>query len=227
MYFHDLTGQRFGRLVVISHEGSDKFHNALWRCRCDCGNEVIVKSNSLRYGDTRSCGCLHSENLVGQRFGRLLVVERLKERSPRRNVRYRCLCDCGNEVTVISSDLKSGHTRSCGCLMHDTVRTTSITHGESKSRLYVVWKGMKNRCDNPSHVSYKNYGGRGIVVCPEWGESFEAFSEWAYANGYDDMAKRVECTIDRINVNGNYCPENCRWVDQKTQCNNKRLKGAK
>lgn len=229
MYFKDLTGQRFGRLIVIERRGSDKHHNALWLCKCDCGEECIVNGKALRHGDTRSCGCLHSEDLVGKRFGRLLVIEELPERGTDRRIIYRCLCDCGNVTNVTAADLRSGHTRSCGCLMRETSKATLTTHGESKTRLYTVWSGMKGRCNRPSSKSYKNYGGRGIKVCPEWEESFEAFATWAYENGYDETAKRGDCTIDRVDVNGDYEPSNCRWVDMKIQARNTRraLKGEK
>ena len=107
----DLTGKRFGRLVVKSFAGKDKHNNTLWLCKCDCGKECIVNGRQLRVGDTRSCGCLHSRDLTGEKFGRLLVVERLKERTHNRHVVYKCKCDCGEVVNVTACDLKRGHTR--------------------------------------------------------------------------------------------------------------------
>lgn len=134
---------------------------------------------------------------------------------------WRCKCDCGNETIVPSSRLTSGNTKSCGC---GSSRYLRKTHGKSETRLYRVWRGVKSRCYNPNSTGYEYYGGRGVTVCDEWlGENgFENFYKWSYLNGYNENAEKYICTLDRIDVNGNYEPSNCRWVSMKEQDNNKR-----
>lgn len=158
-------------------------------------------------------------NIVpGQRFGRLTVIERAPSRiTAKGNAigRWRCKCDCGNEITTTTGNLRSGDTKSCGCWKAEWDVLKMTTHGHSKERLHKVWKAMRKRCRNPANADYSHYGGRGIKVCPEW-QSYPAFREWALDNGYRD-----DLTIDRVDVDGDYCPTNCRWVDRKTQGNNR------
>ncbi len=157
------------------------------------------------------------KDLKGQKFGYLTVLYRVENTGKSRAIVWHCKCDCGNECDVRSSSLISGHTKSCGCL-----RPKVITkHGDYGSRLYWVWRGMKSRCKNPKHKEYKHYGGRGITFCKDWND-YSKFKEWAIASGYDKNARQYDCTIDRIDVDGNYEPNNCRWVDMKIQQNNKR-----
>lgn len=162
-------------------------------------------------------------DLTGQRFGRLTVIERSNNKG--RRVAWLCYCDCGNKVIALSERLIAGRNKSCGCLHKELLSKGVLKHGKRKTRLYGVYSGIKERCYNPRHNRYYRYGGRGITMCDEWRDNFQAFYDWAMANGYDENAPFGECTIDRIDVNGNYCPENCRWVDMKTQNCNKEGNG--
>ena len=158
----DIVGERFGKLTVVRYLRTDVKpygRTVIWECKCDCGNIVEVSTNALRSGNTKSCGCLTSENLVGMKFGRLTVMDRESPKSKKTKGLWVCKCECGNVIKVNTSALKSGNTTSCGCKRKETLRQLRTKHGESNTRLYNVWSDMKKRCYNTKNVDYKNYGG--------------------------------------------------------------------
>ena len=211
----DLTGKQFGRLTVIKQVGEGKSGKTDWLCKCECGNEVVKSRRYLLRGQKCSCGC-RTDNLKGKRFGRLIAIEKVDNKG-KRGVFWLCKCDCGNKTVVSSDHLKKGHTSSCGCYRREIPSTRG--HGLTHTRLFNIWNGMKERCYNQNNYHYKYYGARGIKICDEWlGENgLINFYNWAMSNGYTD-----KLTIDRINVNGDYEPNNCRWETMLKQANNKR-----
>lgn len=160
----------------------------------------------------------YNEDLTGKRHGRLTVIRKADTGISQ----WVCKCDCGKEKVLTPyyfyTDL------SCGCLERENAKTLgrhNVTHGKANTRLYHTWCKMKERCNNPNIQFYYRYGGRGIKVCDEWNESFESFYDWAIKSGYDENLTGNEQSLDRIDPNGNYNSENCRWITHKEQCRNR------
>lgn len=159
---------------------------------------------------------MRTSDITGQRFGRLTVLGSAG-RGENRKLRWLCVCDCGRETVVGSAyHLRSGNTKSCGCLRKDVAREMHYTHRGEGTRLYNIWNNARQRCGNPNNPDYYLYGARGVVVSKEW-SSFGAFQEWAFSNGYRD-----DLTLDRIDPDGNYAPDNCRWATWLEQRHNQR-----
>lgn len=153
------------------------------------------------------------KDITGEKYGRLTAIKFVGRTENTRKAIWKFECECGNEIDVRSDKVKSGSYVSCGCLR----KIRNITHGMSDTRIYSIWCDIKKRCNNKKQKHYDNYGGRGIRVCKEWNDNFRLFYEWSISNGYND-----NLTIDRINVNGDYEPNNCRWVSLDIQHYNKR-----
>lgn len=160
-------------------------------------------------------------HLEGERYGKLVVMEEAESiysKTGKMIRRWKCKCDCGNITIVRHGDLRNGSTVSCGCYNYEK-ESAAKTHGYSRTKLGNVFEGMKQRCNNPKNKNYEKYGGRGIKICTEWLNDPKKFFDWAIKNGYKEGL-----SIDRIDVNGNYEPDNCRWADNEAQCLNQRLR---
>lgn len=219
----DLKGKRFDRVLVIKETNRRSKNGAIyWECLCDCGNIVEITTSNLLNGHTKSCGCLRIDKISGikndlknQIFGEIIITD-----TYRKDGRSYCTgyCSCGNKVEDIRTDaLINGSTLSCGHVGRENRINANTTHGLSNSGPYKSWLAMKQRCYNTNTVNYHRYGGRGIKVCKSW-HSFVNFRKWALLNGWQE-----NLTIDKIDNDGNYCPENCRWITRAENAS----KGAK
>lgn len=218
------VGQAFSRWTVIESLGTNKHHKYIAKCLCICGNVSVVTESALRGGHSKSCGCLFKEmraeaienivsNLDGVKSGRLTAIKAVGTNGKSRM--WECLCECGNTTQITSTALKTGRTLSCGCLKDQRIKETVTTHGMSNTGTYYSYNGMLTRCYNKQSEKYEIYGERGITVCGEWLESFENF--------YRDMGEKPKgMSLERVDVNGNYCKENCKWDTFSNQAFNQR-----
>lgn len=217
-------GDHIGKVKLLKTVGKTSTGNLIWECQCDCGKITELRSNQLRSLTTPSCGCgrpVKGEDLSGKKFGKLLVLDR-EDVSDGKTYKWNCLCDCGNSIKVKRGALTSKNTQSCGCMRVESLKefnATQGTHKLSSTRAYGIYMKMISRCFDPTNNDYKDYGGRGIGVSSRWNETFPQ----GLINFYEDMGEPPEGTsIDRRDVNGDYCLENCKWETARIQAYNQR-----
>lgn len=149
---------------------------------------------------------------LGMKFGRLTVIG-FKHKG--KKWYWECNCECGGKVVQQAYAIRNGHTLSCGCYQKERASEANLTHGQTETRLYRIYNGMKNRCYNEKQSNYRNYGARGIHICEKWLNNFQAFYDWAVSNGYAD-----DLSIDRIDNTKGYSPDNCKWATRAEQQRN-------
>lgn len=206
----DLSNKQFGDYFILDRYYREGDKHILWNYICTCGERGYIRQENIK----DSIKCNHKEKVVGKKYGRWTVLEELEENSNhKRIVRCQCSCDKKTIQDTYLDNLRSGKSKSCGCIVIEK----NTTHGLSNDRLYTIHKGILARCGTPTHRDYKNYGARGICVYEEWKNDFMSFYSWAINNGYME-----NLTLERKDVNGNYEPNNCTWITIEEQQLNKR-----
>ena len=231
---NDYIGKKFGLLTVIGQSPKTNPYSNRFDFQCDCGNIISECPGRVLYGHKKSCGKCRKRNTsyeleqritnsIGMKFGKLTIIGVSHKNGSGKNY-AKCKCECGNIIDVLPNSLFNNESKSCGCsklnnpMLANNKSTSSGNYkdGRTKHSLYGTWTQMINRCENQKSKHYDRYGGRGIKVCEEW-HDFWSFVKWSDSIG----GKPNGYTLDRIDNDGNYCPENCRWSDWETQTSNK------
>ena len=222
--FEEYIGKKFGKLTITALDGLKKNGTPIFAVDCECGSTFLKCGlDRLESGKTKDCGCSKRDvDLIGFRSGRLLVVEKTDKRV-RHHIVWKCQCDCGNVFYAQGRYLKRKEVVSCGCI------TKEKQHFAVGTPIHRCWSGMNIRCYNKNREGYNSYGGRGITVCPEWRgdnpKGFSNFYDWAIVNGWSEEKLpngRRKYTLDRIDNDKGYSPNNCRFVTEDVQQENKR-----